>query len=584
MFRQFHRCALLVALALLLLAPAVRAAGGERQGGRAALQVNGVGLDLERVVQAPEALQQATLQALQADVSGALRRDHYTATVLESRGDWVHLLLAPTEVLDSNWQLPLEPHDTIDVIARLDENGAWQAVVQSEATLPWLQREVPPEFMAFRVAAPEEAFLFPWTAGQVWRVSQTWHSGAIDFFPLVYNNPPVSGAVLAMGSGALSQVCNDGVQAHLRINHGGLTSGYLHVDAATVRAHDLNQQVPRGRFLGLIYDGEAHFEPNAYCRGNYNYKYSTPCGCGTGAHVHFSSSNTDISIDGHNLHAVGSSRNSYLSSNVRDEGPPPPTPQVITVVDAPALTPAYSPQCGSGWVQISGYNRANGYVTLNTNQSAQSTNRGEWMPNLPQSGRYQVAAYIPNHEPIFWGCGSVQRTIPGDTTDARYQITHSGGVSTVAANQLPVADSWLPLGTFQFAPGVAGRVRLTDLNGEANLSRTVSFSAMRFVLQPPGSVTELTASQGTFMDRVQLSWQAAVGAASYEIYRALPGAPAMKIGASNSPSYADSSATPGVTYSYAVRALNPAGQGPLSATTPGARHSALLSFLPVVGR
>lgn len=587
MNRQLRRpLVFLLAVLLLLAASAAWAAGGGAPTTSPPLVVDGVGLDFERVVQAPEGLQHAAVRALATDSSGALRHAHYTATVLEASGDWAHLVLIPTAVLDSNWELPLAAEDAIDIIATLDENGAWQGVVKSAVTLAWLRSAVPDEFMNLEPSLPEETFLFPWTAGQTWRVSQGWHSGAIDFFPIAYSNPAVNGAVLAMGGGTLSQVCNDGEQAHLRINHGNVTSGYLHLDAHTVRAHDLNQLIPRGRLLGLLYDGDAFFEPNAYCSGYSGWQFSTPCGCGTGPHLHFSSSNTGITVDGHNLGAVGVSvRSSFTSSNVRDDGPPPPAPDAVTIVNTPALTPAFTPQCGSGWKQIDGFDGANGYVTLNTNQVAQSTNRADWMPTLPQSGRYRVSAYIPNHAPIFWGCGSVQSTIDGDTSEARYQITHAHGVETVAANQRPVADNWLPLGNFYFERGAGARVRLTDLNGEENLSRTISFSAMRFVLQPPDGISGLSASDGAYIDRVQLTWEPATGAATYDVYRKLPGAATFtRIGATATSSYADSSAIPGVTYQYTIRAVNIAGAGPSSAAVLGARQTAHLSFLPVLGR
>jgi hypothetical protein len=290
-------------------------------------------------------------------------------------------------------------------------------------------------------------------------------------------------------------------------------------------------------------------------------------------------------VDGYNLNNVGSTVNTtYLSSNVRDDGPPPPQPEVTTVIDEPALSPTYTPECGSGWEQIDGYNGARAYVTLNTDQTAQSTNRGDWIPNLPQSGRYQVAAYIPNHSPITWACSGVNRTIPADTSDARYQITHAEGVSTVLANQGPIAGDWLSLGTFRFDDNSGSRVRLTDLNGEENLSRTVSFSAMRFTLLPPDGPTGLNASNATYIDRVQLTWNPSVGAASYEIFRALPGGTATRIAASTMPAYADTSAAPGVTYRYTVRAVNLAGASAFTAAASGARGNAHQSFLPVLAR
>ena len=586
------RAFILIVAILLLAVSAARAAGGNSDtnaaGGLAAL--DGLAVDFDRVVHVPEGLQYAALQALAHDAPAALAYDHYTVTVLETYEDWAyvawaHLVLIPSAILDSNWTLPLAPEDPLDIIASRDDNGAWQAVVKTEATLPLLQDAVPADFMDLTPAPPEESYLFPWTAGQSWGVSQGWHSSAIDFFPLSFGNPPVHGAILAMGSGSLSQVCNDGAQAHLRINHVGVTSGYLHLDANTLRAHDLNQSVPRGRFLGVIYDGDAIFDPNPYCTGGSNWQYATPCGCGTGAHVHFSSSDTGITVDGYNLYAVGASGGNYVSTNVRDDGPPPPPPTAVTTVNTAAINPAYTPQCGSGWKQIGGYDGASAYLTLNTNQTAQSTNWGEWAPNLPQSGRYQVAAYIPGHEPIYWDCGTVDRTINADTSDARYQITHVGGVATVSGNQASLADQWLPLGIFRFNQGTSGHVRLADLNGEENLSRTVSFSAMRFILQPPDTPTGVSAVDGAVVDHIRVTWNPAVGATGYDIYRAVSeDSTATQIGSSTSLAYDDSTAAPGVTYFYTVKATNPAGASPFSAADQGSLSGPFALFLPTIAR
>lgn len=589
MNRQSPIRAFIVVVAILLFAvSAARAAGGDNRSSGVAGTPDDVTVDFERVVHVPDGLQEASLRALAEHAPDGLAHDHYTATVLEVSGAWAHVVLIPTAILDSNWTLPLAPGDVIDIVASHEDaaslTGAWRAVVKSEATLPALQEDVPRDFMDLTPAEPEESFLFPWTAGQSWRVSQGWHSSAIDFFPLAYSNPPVHGAILAMGSGSLSQVCNDGAQAHLRIDHGSVTSGYLHLDANTLRAHDLNQVVPRGRLLGVIYDGEDFFDPNPYCAGVSNLQYATPCGCGTGAHVHFSSSNTGITVDGFSLHAVGSSGGTYVSTNVRDDGPPPPEPDAVTVVKTAAIAPAYTEECGSGWELIDGYEDAGAYLTLNTNQTAQSTNWADWVPDLPQRGRYHVAAWIPDHGPIYWDCGTVDRTISADTTDARYEITHAGGDVAVSANQAPVADQWLPLGTFRFNQGTTGRVRLTDLNNEDNLSRTVSFSAIRFILQPPDAPTGVSAGDGAFADRVRVTWKAAYGATGYDIYRARSDAGAVRIGSSTTLAYEDTTAVPGVTYTYSVRATNPAGPSGFSAADEGSLRGPYAAFLPSITR
>ena len=160
----------------------------------------------------------------------------------------------------------------------------------------------------------------------------------------------------------------------------------------------------------------------------------------------------------------------------------------VFVVDEPDITPAYKGMCGSAWYRFTNNLGHYAYLTLNTDKTAYSTNAATWTPNLPQTGVYKVEAYIAHHGPINWQCPS--RHISWDTSDARYTIYHAGGKTSVSKNQGPVDNQWLDLGTFTFNAGRSGKVILTDLNGEAHLSHTVSFSAMRFTLvnsNPPPS-------------------------------------------------------------------------------------------------
>ena len=78
-------------------------------------------------------------------------------------------------------------------------------------------------------------------------------------------------------------------------------------------------------------------------------------------------------------------------------------------------------------------------------------------------------------------------------------------------------------------------------------------------MSPP---TGITAGDDTSAAAVNISWSAAAGAASYQIYRntsnTIPdGLPS--IGSSNGPSYSDTTATPGATYWYFVTAIGANG-------------------------
>jgi hypothetical protein len=162
--------------------------------------------------------------------------------------------------------------------------------------------------------------------------------------------------------------------------------------------------------------------------------------------------------------------------------------QEVTVSTPTKLQPAYSnDMCGSAWHKITGFSSAPAYLTLNVAGQASSTNSAEWVPDLPVDGDYRVEAFIPDHAPIDWQCPDLH--IPRDTAEARYTVTHADGSSSVSGDQGPLANQWLELGTFPFKAGTGGSVRLSDVTGEEELTRTVSFSAVRFVLLSPPAPT-----------------------------------------------------------------------------------------------
>ena len=161
----------------------------------------------------------------------------------------------------------------------------------------------------------------------------------------------------------------------------------------------------------------------------------------------------------------------------------------ILVVNPASIVPAFGSGCSSSaWQQIPGYNGASAYLTLNTNQPSQSTNSATWQPNVIIPGIYKVEAFIAYHGTI----SSCNGTTPVDTSDAHYSVTHANGTTLVSGNQLPLNNEWLNLGNYSFTAGTSGKVKLTDLNDEANLSRFVSFSAVRFSLVSASDVTPPT--------------------------------------------------------------------------------------------
>lgn len=102
-----------------------------------------------------------------------------------------------------------------------------------------------------------------------------------------------------------------------------------------------------------------------------------------------------------------------------------------------------------------------------TYASSLETDWGEWRPQLPAAGRYQVQAWIPSRH--------------ATTHNAVYAIHHAGGVTEKAIDQNAFSDQWVSLGAHEFGHEGA-LVRLTDKTGEPDKERLeVCFDAVRWL-------------------------------------------------------------------------------------------------------
>ncbi len=162
-----------------------------------------------------------------------------------------------------------------------------------------------------------------------------------------------------------------------------------------------------------------------------------------------------------------------------------PTDPIILPV--PALTPPTIDLCNSYWYTLANaYQTYPAYLTQNAATVTQSSNSGEWRPNLAASAFYKVEVYIPAHAPIVWNCTS-QKTINQDTSTARYTVLSSSQPVTITVDQAANAGLWVNLGTYYFTAGTSGAVQLTDLTSGPAFVKTVSFSAARFTPAPTAS-------------------------------------------------------------------------------------------------
>lgn len=109
----------------------------------------------------------------------------------------------------------------------------------------------------------------------------------------------------------------------------------------------------------------------------------------------------------------------------------------------------------------------------------------QWRPTIAQDGHYEVSAYI----------------VYSNSQAAQYKIYHKNGSETVVINQKILTDSWVSLGTFPFAQGTSGYIRLGD--GSDSTGQEIVFDAVKFKYVSPLSVKQTTASVPTEIELSQ---------------------------------------------------------------------------------
>ncbi|MCA9892615.1 MAG: peptidoglycan DD-metalloendopeptidase family protein [Anaerolineae bacterium] len=93
----------------------------------------------------------------------------------------------------------------------------------------------------------------------------------------------------------------------------------------------------------------------------------------------------------------------------------------------------------------------------------------EWKTDLPESGRYEIATFVPTRN--------------ATTTKARYKVHGIRGTNTevvVDINQWQNRNQWVTIGIFDLVKGQlnAGKVFLNDVTGEPD--KVIAFDAVRF--------------------------------------------------------------------------------------------------------
>ena len=240
-------------------------------------------------------------------------RDHligtqFTVSAYRDTPGWAKITLVPTSLVESAWA-NIDLVSPLEIIARQTAPNTWTAYLVGSSMFDTIVSDIPLSFADYVSPLPAitSDYKFPWQNGQEWWAIQGWHDGnALDFQPAL----SARFSVLAAQSGRLRELCSDGYESFLQIQHGdGHSTYYLHVTLGlSVRRHLLDQMIAQGQYLGEL------------IRQKY---FVTPCGQGYSRHLHFAVSDRSLSFDGVPIEDVAESasccRNppTYRSSNLR---------------------------------------------------------------------------------------------------------------------------------------------------------------------------------------------------------------------------------------------------------------------------
>jgi Purple acid Phosphatase, N-terminal domain/Fibronectin type III domain len=179
----------------------------------------------------------------------------------------------------------------------------------------------------------------------------------------------------------------------------------------------------------------------------------------------------------------------------------------------------------------------------------------QYSPSILTSGDYEVYE---------WHSVGANRTV-----GAPEVVTFNGGNQTFLVNQQVSGGQWNLLGTFNFASGSSGNVKITDSFSDAG--QVVIADAVKFVYAgatpPPAAPSGLTAA-AVSPSQINLSWtDNSANEDNFVLLRStISGGPYTTVAtlSVNLTSYNDTGLTASTTYYYVVRAQNSGGSSPNS--------------------
>lgn len=176
--------------------------------------------------------------------------------------------------------------------------------------------------------------------------------------------------------------------------------------------------------------------------------------------------------------------------------------------------------------------------------------------------------------PIIGAAVRAERTGGGVYTTT----TNDGGIYALA--KIPSASTYLiSVSAVGYTFASRGATTGTSTGDQAVSGNVwgIDFTADPLPCPPPDVTTGVSASDGTYCDKVRVCWTAVSGADSYKVYRSTTNiaCPGTELGMTTGTCFDDTSANPGTSYYYTVRAGNACGDGPCSNTDSGHRKAGL---------